>query len=112
MPGSLPGHPPFSGISTETSTNQWRKRVCCEPPDERRVNVYIRVDGRRNQQYALLFRDYLRAHPQMAAAYGGFKRRAAVVLDDAGTYTDRKDPVCDLVFHPAEEWAARTAWSP
>jgi GrpB-like predicted nucleotidyltransferase (UPF0157 family) len=40
-------------------------------------------------RYALLFRDYLRAHPATA---------------------DLKDSVCELVHLPAEERAARTGW--
>ena len=77
------------------------------------MNLHIRVDGRASQRYALLFRDYLRAHPATAKAYGQFKRLAAELpLADAGEYADLKDPVCDLVYLPAEEWAARTSWAP
>jgi GrpB-like predicted nucleotidyltransferase (UPF0157 family) len=91
---------------------EWVKRFSAEPDGHRRVNVHVRVEGRANQRYALLFRDYLRAHPA-AAAYGTFKRRAAAFLPDAlGSYVELKDPVCDLVYLPAEEWAARTGWTP
>ena len=92
---------------------QWVKRLVNEPAGERRVNLHIRVDGRANQRYALLFREYLRAHPATAKAYGQFKRLAAELpLADTGEYADLKDPVCDLVYLPAEEWAARTSWVP
>jgi GrpB-like predicted nucleotidyltransferase (UPF0157 family) len=78
----------------------------------RRVNLHLRVAGRANQRYALLFRDYLRAHPDTAAAYGEFKRRAATLpLESVGEYADLKDPVCDLIYLPAEDWAARTGWT-
>jgi GrpB-like predicted nucleotidyltransferase (UPF0157 family) len=91
---------------------QWVKRLVVEPMYRRRVNLHLRVDGRANQRYALLFRDYLRAHPDTAAAYGVFKRRAATLpFDSVGDYADLKDPVCDLIYLPAEEWAARTGWS-
>lgn len=89
------------------------KRLVGEPAGGRRVNLHIRVDGRANQRYALLFRDYLRAHPATAKAYGQFKRLAAgLPFEDTGAYADLKDPVCDLVYLPAEEWAARTGWAP
>ena len=91
---------------------QWVKRLVVEPMYRRRVNLHIRVEGRANQRYALLFRDYLRAHPDTAAAYGAFKKRAATLpIETAGEYADLKDPVCDLIYLPAEEWAARTGWS-
>jgi GrpB-like predicted nucleotidyltransferase (UPF0157 family) len=90
----------------------WVKRLVVEPMYRRRVNLHIRVAGRANQRYALLFRDYLRAHPETAAAYGEFKRRAATLpLESTGEYADLKDPVCDLIYLPAEEWAERTGWS-
>jgi GrpB-like predicted nucleotidyltransferase (UPF0157 family) len=76
------------------------------------VNLHLRVAGRANQRYALLFRDYLRAHPDTAAAYGEFKKRAASLpLESTGEYADLKDPVCDLIYLPAEEWAERTGWT-
>jgi len=91
---------------------QWVKRLVIEPMYRRRVNLHLRVAGRANQRYALLFRDYLRAHPDTAAAYGEFKRRAAALpLESVGEYADLKDPVCDLIYLPAEEWAERTGWT-
>jgi GrpB-like predicted nucleotidyltransferase (UPF0157 family) len=101
---------PVPGLPTDEF--QWVKRLVIEPMYRRRVNVHLRVAGRANQRYALLFRDYLRAHPDTAAAYGEFKRRAATLpLESTGEYADLKDPVCDLIYLPAEEWAARTSWS-
>ena len=92
---------------------EWVKRFAAEPAGTRRVNLHVRVAGRANQRYALLFRDYLRAHPATAAAYGTFKRRAAELLPDSlPSYVDLKDPVCDLIYLPAEEWADRTGWTP
>jgi GrpB-like predicted nucleotidyltransferase (UPF0157 family) len=92
---------------------QWVKRLVTTPPDERRANVHIRVADRANQRYALLFRDYLRARPDTAEAYSRFKQLAAeLVTGGAGDYTDLKDPVCDLIYLPAEEWAGSTGWRP
>lgn len=100
-----PGAPP--------DPHEWVKRFSREPHDHRRVNLHIRIAGRANWRYALLFRDYLREHPSAAAAYAAFKRRAAALLpNDLDAYADLKDPVCDLVYLPAEEWAARTGWRP
>ncbi len=99
----VPGEP--------TDPAQWQKRLAVEPPGHRRVNCHLRIAGRANQRYALLFRDYLRAHPATAAAYGDYKTRAAQLpFTDVGQYADLKDPVCDLIYLPAREWAARTGW--
>jgi len=86
----------------------WQKRLWQSPPGSpRRVNVHVRVAGWPNQRYALLFRDYLRAHPRAAAAYAQLKRELAHRLgDDLAGYTQVKDPACDLIMAAAEDWAA------
>ena len=86
----------------------WEKRLWQTPPGAlRRVNVHVRVAGWPNQRYALLFRDYLRAHPRAAAAYARLKRGLAERLgDDLAAYTEVKDPACDLIVAAAEDWAA------
>ena len=85
----------------------WEKRLWQTPPGARRVNAHVRVAGWPNQRYALLFRDYLRAHPDAAAAYARLKHALAERLgDDLFAYTDIKDPACDLIMVAAEEWAA------
>jgi GrpB-like predicted nucleotidyltransferase (UPF0157 family) len=77
------------------------------------VNLHARVLGRANQRYPLLFRDYLRAHPESARAYATLKRDlASLVPDDLDRYADVKDAVCDLIYLAAEEWAVATAWAP
>jgi GrpB-like predicted nucleotidyltransferase (UPF0157 family) len=89
----------------------WAKFFFVQPAGERRINLHVREAGCLNQRYALLFRDYLRAHPSTAAAYGELKRRLAAALADDDCYPDVKDPAVDLIWFAAEAWAARTAWS-
>lgn len=63
------------------------KRAFTESPGERRTNIHVRVAGRFNQRYALLCRDYLRAHPGAAHAYAEVKRALAdLVGDDIDAY--------------------------
>ncbi|MGH8974150.1 MAG: GrpB family protein [Acidimicrobiia bacterium] len=78
------------------------------------LHVHVREDGRLNQRYALLFRDYLRADATAAAAYGLMKRALAEAAapDDWDTYYAIKDPACDLIIAGAEQWALRTGWRP
>jgi GrpB-like predicted nucleotidyltransferase (UPF0157 family) len=90
--------------------DDWRK-LLFKPATGRPTNVHVRVAGTPNQRYPLLFRDYLRAHPDAAAAYARLKRGLADLGIDAGAYSDVKDPACDLIFIAAEDWAARTGWA-
>jgi GrpB-like predicted nucleotidyltransferase (UPF0157 family) len=90
----------------------WQKWFFDAPAGQRRTNTHMRVHGRPNQRYALLFRDYLRAHPKTAPAYARLTRQLAENLADADTYPDVKDPAVDLIFFAAEDWAIRTHWQP
>lgn len=87
-----------------------RKRFFNEPTGSRRVNLHVRVVGRANQRYPLLFRDYLRAHPDSAQAYATLKRDLAVLLKDPDTYPEVKDAACDLIYLAAEDWARAVGW--
>ncbi len=89
---------------------QWTKHLWSE---RLAIHVHVREDGRLNQRYALLFRDYLRADATAAGAYGLLKRALAdVVADDWDTYYADKDPARDLIMAGAEQWALRTGWTP
>ncbi|ERE07243.1 GrpB family protein [Pseudogulbenkiania ferrooxidans] len=88
----------------------WRKFFFREPEGARRAHIHVRRAGAANQRYALLFRDYLRAHPASAAAYGELKRRLAAGLADLDSYPDVKDPAVDLIYLAAEQWASQTGW--
>jgi GrpB-like predicted nucleotidyltransferase (UPF0157 family) len=106
------------GISRDHEVPGWpsnqraaRKMFLDEPPGHRRVHVHVRELGQPNQRYAILFRDYLRAHPYSASAYGTLKRDLALLLhDDSGRYADVKDAACDLIYFAAEEWAEKVGW--
>lgn len=100
----------FTGPASE-----WEKRYFAPPASQRPTHLHVRAQGRLNQRYALLFRDYLRAHPPAAAAYAAVKRRLADYhgqSTDHTPYVEIKDPVCDLIMVAAQDWAARTAWQP
>ncbi|HEV2920340.1 MAG TPA: GrpB family protein, partial [Actinomycetota bacterium] len=64
------------------------KRYFREPPGRRRTHVHVRRAGSFSEQWALLFRDYLRAHPAVAADYEAEKRTLAIRFrDDRHGYT-------------------------
>ena len=78
----------------------------------RPANIHVRERGRFNQRYPLLCRDFLRAHPTAAAAYGLIKQRLAGFFPDkAEAYYDIKDPVFDIIMEGAYDWAKLTGWS-
>jgi GrpB-like predicted nucleotidyltransferase (UPF0157 family) len=76
------------------------------------AHVHVRVQGRFNQRYPLLCRDYLRTHPGAANAYGAIKiALARLHPDDQDAYYDVKDPVFDVIMAGAEDWARYTGWT-
>ena len=72
----------------------WHKRLHCSADPGRPTNVHVRVDGWPNQQFALLFVDWLAANPDAQEQYLAVKRDAerAGVLDDQ-ILLDRKSVV-------------------
>jgi GrpB-like predicted nucleotidyltransferase (UPF0157 family) len=91
---------------------EWTKRFATEPAGIRRTNLHVRIAGRANHRYALLFRDFLMAHPTQAASYAEAKRRLARLCDSTRPYAEAKDPICDLIYLSAENWAEATGWQP
>jgi GrpB-like predicted nucleotidyltransferase (UPF0157 family) len=82
-----------------------------EPEGERRVHIHIRELGRFNQEYALLFRDYLRAAEAVRAEYELVKRRAAQLFPDSiDGYLFLKDPVFHIIYEAACLWAKSVEW--
>lgn len=92
---------------------EWVKWLFKPPVDRRPANVHVRLLGRPNQRYALLFRDYLRAHPPAAQAYAQVKEALVKYhANDADAYYAVKDPVCDIIIGGAEEWVLMVGWAP
>ncbi|HZU00064.1 MAG TPA: GrpB family protein [Ktedonobacteraceae bacterium] len=95
------------------SGSEWEKRYFQPPEGQRPTNLHVRAQGRANQRYALLFRDYLRTHPVAAGAYAEIKRALAHYHpENWDAYYDIKDPVCDVIWSAAQEWARMVAWEP
>ena len=70
-----------------------------------KANIHIRKVGAKNYNYALLFRDYLRNHPESAIAYARLKQSLAKhTRYDRDAYSEIKDPACDLIMINARNW--------
>jgi GrpB-like predicted nucleotidyltransferase (UPF0157 family) len=91
---------------------EWEKWLFTNREDNPSANIHIRINGRINQRYPLLFRDYLRTHPATAQAYAELKQRLASNLADPKSYPDVKDPAVDLIYLAAVDWAAIIGWQP
>jgi GrpB-like predicted nucleotidyltransferase (UPF0157 family) len=90
-----------------------RKLYMREPEGERRTHIHIRELGRFNQQYALLFRDYLCASKLVREEYECVKQRAAQLFPDSiDGYLYLKEPVFHIIYEAACLWARTVRWAP
>ncbi|MBU9765424.1 dephospho-CoA kinase [Mycobacterium sp. TNTM28] len=106
------GYPVVAGITADTPHTDdpavWQKRFHASADPGRPTNVHIRVDGRPNQRFALMFVDWLRANPGVRADYLAAKH-AAVKSPD---YTVAKEPWFLDAYRRAAQWAETTGWRP
>ena len=90
---------------------QWMKWIFKPAEGSRPVNLHVRIAGRANQRYPILFRDYLRAHRAVALAYAETKIVLAKLHpDNVDAYYAVKDPVCDVIVGGAVAWAGLVGW--
>ena len=81
------------------ASDDWSKLYFNAPKTERQTHIHVRVLGRPNQRYALLFRDFLRAHPVSREGYAQVKQQLARQHpDDKDAYYDVKEPVFDILY--------------
>jgi GrpB-like predicted nucleotidyltransferase (UPF0157 family) len=82
-------------------------------PGERRVvQVHVCGTGGVWERDHLLFRDYLRGHPRVAAAYADLKLELAERFrDDRLGYTEGKSAFIAAALAGAEAWAGETGWT-
>ena len=100
-------------LGDDPNPDLWAKLLFNQPDGQRRANIHVRIQGNPNQRYPLLFRDYLRAHPNSASSVELIKRQIARYhAEDIEAYYDIKDPVYDLIWDAAQDWARATAWQP
>jgi len=82
------------------------------PGVPRDYQVHVCEVGSDWERVHLLFRDYLRAHPDIATEYGRMKLRlAAQHRAERIAYNDDKSGFIDAVVTVAEEWARQTGWT-
>jgi GrpB-like predicted nucleotidyltransferase (UPF0157 family) len=105
----------FDTIRPEWSEAErdWEKAYFREGTGQRRTHIHVRVEGRANQRYALIFRDYLRAHPEISGHYAAMKYRMAEYFgptNERERDVEGKDPLVNLIATLARAWAEATEW--
>jgi dephospho-CoA kinase len=106
------GYPRIAQITGDTPHKDdpelWGKRIHGSADPGRPARVHIRVDGWPNQQFALLFTDWLNANPAVREEYLVIKQRAL----EAPHYTEAKEPWFAEAYVRAWQWAKTTGWRP
>ncbi|HEU0164824.1 MAG TPA: GrpB family protein [Thermomicrobiales bacterium] len=95
-----------------TATAEWEKLYFRAPEGQRPTHLHVRQNGRANQRYPLLFRDYLRANADASETYRQIKvALARLHPDDVEAYYDIKDPACDLIMQAATRWVRESGYT-
>lgn len=99
------------GLVYRADNTERTKRYFREPPGQRRTHIHVRKAGSFSEQFALLFRDYLRTHADDARAFGAVKSRLAEQFrDNRPAYTEAKNPYVWQLVARADSWAQQTGW--
>jgi GrpB-like predicted nucleotidyltransferase (UPF0157 family) len=89
------------------------KRYFREAPGSPRTHIHLRQAGSWAEQFALLFRDFMRTHPEEAARYAALKRQLArQYRSNRSAYTDGKGPFIWDIMGQADRWSQETGWMP
>lgn len=101
------------GFVWKADNPELTKRYFRENPGDRRTHIHVRRTGSFSQQFPLLFRDYMRTHPEDARAYADLKYRLA---DEFGEnrhgYVEAKGPFIWETIRKADDWAQTIGWQP
>jgi GrpB-like predicted nucleotidyltransferase (UPF0157 family) len=89
------------------------KRYFREGAGKRRTHIHVRRAGSWSEQFALLFRDYLRANKEEANKYAEVKYRLAEKYgEDREGYTEAKGEIIWEIMQRADNWSKRVGWQP
>lgn len=111
------GYPRLDDITGDVAHTSdsavWQKRFHASADPGRPTNLHLRVDGWPNQEFALLFRDWLTADAQARDEYLALKRDvAAAGHQTTGDDADAEEPGMLEAYLRARAWADETGWRP
>ncbi|MCX7553386.1 GrpB family protein [Marinicella sp. S1101] len=99
----------LTGYSSESC--ELRKKYFREKPGSRISHIHVRQHGRVNQEYPILFRDFLRNNSNVMRAYAEVKKELASRFgDDREAYYSIKDPYMDTIYEAAKLWSLHNDW--
>lgn len=89
------------------------KKYFRENPGNRRIHIHVRRSGSFSEEMTLLFRDYLRIHPEDCKKYAEEKHRLMTIYkSDRPKYVDGKGPIVWEILQRAHLWSQSTGWKP
>ena len=89
------------------------KRYFRETPGTRRTHIHVRQAGSFSEQMTLLFRDYLRVHPEDCLRYAEEKHRLMnLYKNERPKYVEGKGPIVWEIIRKAHIWSQETGWRP
>ena len=98
----------FRADNTERTKRYFRER-----PGTPRTHIHVRRSGSWAEQFALLFRDYLRSHSADAARYESLKRKLADQhRGDRQGYSAAKVSFTWELMQRADAWSQEVEWVP
>lgn len=101
------------GYLFRANNSDLTKRYFREAPNTPRTHIHVRRHGSWSEQFALLFRDYLRTHPATAAQYAATKQQLAQqYTHDRVGYTNAKTPIIWRIIQQASQWSQNSGWHP
>ncbi len=91
------------------------KRYFRETEGMRRTHIHVREAGSWSEQFALLFRDFLRQSEQWQQLYAKEKYTLAQrysTPNERELYVDGKEPIIWSIMQEASRWSKQTGWKP
>jgi GrpB-like predicted nucleotidyltransferase (UPF0157 family) len=101
------------GYVFRSDNTELTKRYFREPAGHQRTHIHVRRLGSWSEQFALLFRDYLRSDQVEAQQYAAIKIALAAEHHlDRKKYMDAKEPYLWTLMRRADRWSQDTGWRP
>ncbi|WP_113676185.1 GrpB family protein [Vallitalea guaymasensis] len=99
------------GYSYKPDNTELTKRYFREQIGQKRTHIHVRLDGHWSQQFPLLFRDYMRLHPNDCKEYSDLKHKLAIKYrNDRKSYVNGKIDFIWEKMKRADSWAHNTGW--